>query len=171
MPAPPMPTRCSGLPVHVIERRTYRASAGVPGQSRAGGRGAGSRGLTLPCAPVAATTTAPRVRVPQALRAALVPAFASRVVVWAAGVPAVLALGYSGWRARADPTDITGTLGSVGHVVGAPVMRWDSVYYVQVANDGYTQAKQAGFFPLYPYVIGVFGAPIITGVLLSLAAF
>src|SRR5207244_3847982 len=48
---------------------------------------------------------------------------------------------------------------------------WDSVYYVQIAQDGYTNAKQAGFFPLYPHVIGVLGAPIITGVLLSLVAF
>ena len=107
------------------------------------------------------------------MRDGLAPLLFSRAVVWAAGVPAVLALGTSssGWRARADPTNITGTLGSVGHVVGAPVMRWDSVYYVQIARDGYTNAKQAGFFPLYPYLMGVVGDPIVTGALLSLVAF
>jgi len=113
------------------------------------------------------------LRSPEGLRNAAWALLASRAVVWAVGVPAVLALGTSssGWRARADPTNITGTLGGVGHVIGAPVMRWDSVYYVQVAQDGYTNAKQAGFFPLYPYVIGFLGAPIVTGALLSLVAF
>src|SRR3954471_3330754 len=66
-------------------------------------------------------------------------------------------------------------MGSVGAVVGAPGMRWDSVYYVQVAQDGYTQRKQAGFFPLYPLLMSVFddvtGSAVIAGVLISLAAF
>ena len=120
---------------------------------------------------VAAATTAPRLRMPEGLRAALVPLLVSRAIVWLAGVPAMLALGYSSWRESADPGNLTAQLGNVGEVLGAPVMRWDSVYYVQIANDGYTSAKQAGFFPLYPPLIGLVGAPVVTGVLVSLIAF
>src|SRR3954465_15444041 len=90
-------------------------------------------------------------------------------------MPAVLQFGYASWRERADPTNITGTLGGVGHVLGAPVFRWDSVYYVQIAQDGYTQRKQAGFFPLYPLLMSVVGtvtgSTIVAGTLISLVCF
>src|SRR5256885_4998935 len=98
MPAPPMPTRCSRLPLHVIARRNYRAGAGVPGQPRAGDLTSGFRGPTLPCAPVAAVTAArrslPALRSAAGLRTAAWALLASRVVVWGPGLPAVLALGY-----------------------------------------------------------------------------
>jgi hypothetical protein len=90
-------------------------------------------------------------------------------------MPAVAHFGYASWRERADPTNITGTLGGVGHIVGAPVFRWDSVYYVQIAQDGYTQLKQAGFFPLYPLLMSVLGhvvgSVIVAGFLISLVCF
>src|SRR6185436_3672734 len=129
------------------------------------------RAPTLPCAPVAVSTTArrsvPALRVPTAVQAVLV----SRLVVWAAAVPAMLALGYSGWRRSADPTNFTAGLGDVGEVIGAPVMRWDSVYYLQIAQDGYTQRKQAGFFPLYPLLMDVVdtvtASTVVAGVLIS----
>ena len=35
----------------------------------------------------------------------------ARAVVWGVGMPAMLALGYSGWRARADPGNLTAGLG------------------------------------------------------------
>ena len=131
---------------------------------------------------VAVSTTARRtplaaLRLPRALRAIAWPLLASRLVVWGAGVPAMLALGTSssGWRARADPTNLTAGLGSVGEVVGAPVMRWDSVYYVEIARHGYTQLKQAGFFPLYPLLTGaldgIVGSTVVAGTLISLVAF
>ncbi|HEV3230442.1 MAG TPA: mannosyltransferase family protein [Solirubrobacteraceae bacterium] len=110
------------------------------------------------------------------LRDAAWAVLASRAVVWGVGVPAMVALGYSGWRARADPTNVTATLGDAGEVLGSPAMRWDSIYYVQIAQHGYTSAKQAGFFPLYPLLVGgvdrVLGAsPVLVGVLISLVAF
>ena len=129
---------------------------------------------------VAVSTTARRtplaaLRLPRALRAIAWPLLASRLVVWGAGMPAMLALGYSGWRARADPTNLTAGLGSVGEVIGAPVMRWDSVYYVEIARHGYTQLKQAGFFPLYPLLTGaldgIVGSTVVAGTLISLVAF
>jgi hypothetical protein len=129
---------------------------------------------------VAVTTPAPPPRAaprPSAarLRDAAWPLLASRAVVWLVAMPAVLHFGYASWRARADPTNITGTLGSVGHVIGAPVMRWDSVYYVQIAQHGYTQLKQAGFFPLYPLLMSVLddvvGSTVVAGALISLLCF
>ena len=128
---------------------------------------------------MAVTTPAPRLRAalrpPERVRDALWALLASRAIVWAVSIPAVLHFGYASWRARADPTDITATLGGVGHVAGAPVMRWDSVYYVQIAQDGYTQLKQAGFFPLYPLLISILddvvGSAIVAGFLISLVSF
>src|SRR4051794_12104711 len=155
MPAPPMPTRCSRRPVHVIGRRRYRA-----------------------CPLVAASTSARSslsLRAPRELRHAAWAVLLTRLIVWGAAVPAQLILGNSFWRGRADPTNLTAQMGSVGEVVGAPVMRWDSVYYVQVAQHGYTQLKQAGFFPFYPLLMSVLDevtrSTVVAGVLISLAAF
>src|SRR3954469_19395075 len=155
MPAPPMPTRCSRRPVHVIGRRRYRA-----------------------CPLVAASTSARSslsLRAPRGLRDAAWAVLLTRLIVWGAAVPAQLLLGNSFWRSHADPTNLTAQMGSVGKVVGAPVMRWDSVYYLQIARDGYTQLKQAGFFPFYPLLMSVLDevtrSTVVAGVLISLAAF
>src|SRR4051794_1249815 len=176
MPAPPMPTRCSRLPSHVMRRRQYRASAGIPGQRRAGHPNAGFRGPTVPCAPVATTArTRLSLRAPRELRTAAWAVLVSRLIVWLAAVPAQLILGNSFWRSHADPANLTAQMGSVGEVVGAPVMRWDSVYYLQIAQDGYTQRKQAGFFPLYPLLMDALDAvtrsTVVAGVLISVVAF
>lgn len=34
-----------------------------------------------------------------------------------------------------------------------PFKKWDSVYYIQIARDGYTKEQQLAFFPLYPMLI------------------
>src|SRR3954452_1320072 len=150
-----MPTRCRRRPCHAMRART------------------------VPCAPVAASAHARRrslsLRAPRELRTAAWAVLVSRLIVWAAAIPAQLILGNSFWRSHADPANLTAQMGSVGEVVGAPVMRWDSVYYLQIATDGYTQRKQAGFFPLYPLLMSVVdevtGSAVIAGVLISLAAF
>jgi hypothetical protein len=128
---------------------------------------------------VAVSTPARRsplsLRGPRELRRAAWAVLVTRLLVWGAAVPAQLLLGNSFWRGRADPANITASLGDVGEVLGAPVMRWDSVYYVQIARDGYTQVKQAGFFPLYPLLTGalddITGSTVIAGVLISGVAF
>jgi hypothetical protein len=128
---------------------------------------------------VAVSTPARRsplsLRTPRELRHAAWAVLLTRLIVWGAAVPAQLLLGNSFWRGRADPANLTGGMGSVGEVVGAPVMRWDSVYYLQIARDGYTQLKQAGFFPFYPLLMSVLddvtGSTVVAGVLISLAAF
>jgi hypothetical protein len=107
--------------------------------------------------------------------AAITPVLFSRAVVWLAAVPAMLIAGYSSWRESADPENRTAQLGDVGEVIGAPVMKWDSVYYLQIAQDGYTARKQAGFFPLYPTLMAALDtltfSSVVAGALISLAAF
>src|SRR3954451_6628137 len=155
MPAPPIPTRCSRRPFQVM------------------------RGPTLPCAPVAASAHARRrtlsLRAPRELRTAAWAVLVSRLIVWVAAVPAQLILGNSFWRSHADPANLTAQMGSLGEVLGAPVMRWDSVYYLEVARNGYTQLKQAGFFPFYPLLMSALGdrtrSTVVAGLLISLAAF
>ena len=71
-------------------------------------------------------------------------------------------------RARSAP---------VGNALVAPLARWDSVWYLAIANDGYPadDARRAAFFPLYPLLVRaadtVVGSPIVAGALVSLACF
>ena len=55
--------------------------------------------------------------------------------------------------------------------------RWDSVWFLRIAEDGYGAVEQAAaaFYPLYPLLVGVLGRIllghyVLAGVLLSLAA-
>src|SRR3954471_12231501 len=153
MPAPPIPTMCSRRPVHAIAARRYRG----------------------PPVAVSSRTAPLALRLPRELPNAAWALLVSRAIVWSFAILGQAALGYSFWRGRADPANFTAQLGDVGEVLGAPVMRWDSVYYVQIAQDGYTQRKQAGFFPLYPLLMDALDtftrSTVVAGVLISLAAF
>src|SRR4051812_34613739 len=117
MPAPPIPTRCSRRSLQSpIAARRYRG----------------------PLVAVSSKTAPLALRLPRELPNVAWALLATRLIVWGAAVPAQLLLGNSFWRGRADPTNLTSGLGNVGEVIGAPVMRWDSVYYLQIARDGYT---------------------------------
>lgn len=100
---------------------------------------------------------------------------ASRLLVWAVGVPAFLALPISGDRALFDYGAVSQRMGHVGNVIGAPAVRWDSNWYVGLARDGYDNTIQPAFFPLYPLLMRaggwIVGSEIVAGVLLSLVAF
>ena len=55
--------------------------------------------------------------------------------------------------------------------------RWDSVWFLRIAEDGYgaTEEAAAAFYPLYPLLVGglgrvLFGHYVLAGVLISLAA-
>lgn len=55
--------------------------------------------------------------------------------------------------------------------------RWDSVWFLRIAQDGYgaTEQAAAAFYPLYPLLVGVLGRVllghyVLAGVLISLAA-
>jgi Mannosyltransferase (PIG-V) len=106
--------------------------------------------------------------------------WASRLIVWVAGVGAVAELGAGGARHALDPPGLTTGLGSIGDLLAAPAARWDAAWYLVIAHFGYRPelgsltASRTAFFPLYP--LGVRGLsdagvePVIAGVALSLAA-
>jgi hypothetical protein len=105
----------------------------------------------------------------------------SRVIVFVAGVGAVVAFGVGRARSAFDPAGITSGFGWLGDQLVAPVARWDAVWYLVIAHYGYrpdlglSTASRTAFFPLYP--LGVRGIsdlgvpPIAAGVALSLVAF
>ena len=78
--------------------------------------------------------------------------WASRLLVWAAGVVAVLAFGLSGRAGDFDPAGLTSPFGATGDVLVAPFARWDSVWYLAIAGSGYGDGAREAFFPLYPIV-------------------
>jgi Mannosyltransferase (PIG-V) len=106
----------------------------------------------------------------------------SRAVVWAAGVVAVLVLGRSGQWPLFDPSRLTTPFGEVGDVLVAPAARWDATWYLTIALDGYDDPVRTAFFPLYPLLMRIAGAPaaalgddraayLLAGIAVSLAAF
>lgn len=81
----------------------------------------------------------------------------SRLIVATAGVAGALAVPRRhGWAAF-DPLHLTERLGSVGNVLAAPAVRWDSIHYLAIAEHGYAAAGNAPFFPLYPLLIRALG--------------
>jgi hypothetical protein len=69
----------------------------------------------------------------------------------------------------------TEPFGDFGDKLVAPFARWDSVWYLRIADDGYEHPLSPHFYPLYPLLARVVGTPVgsslIGGVLVSLAAF
>jgi hypothetical protein len=120
-----------------------------------------------------------RVRIlPDLAAAAVWPALAvSRLLVWVAGAGAAALWGMSPRVTVFDPGSVTRPFGPVGNALVAPLARWDSVWYLAIANDGYParDARRAAFFPLYPLLVragdAVVGSPIVAGALVSLACF
>jgi Mannosyltransferase (PIG-V) len=116
---------------------------------------------------------------PEEWRAALASAWRallwSRLVVWAAGLGGLAVLGRSSrWRLF-DPASVTAPFGGVGDWIVAPAARWDAVWYLAIAQDGYRETGRAAFFPLYPLLIALVrplaGSAVVAGLAISLAAF
>ncbi|HZO35740.1 MAG TPA: mannosyltransferase family protein [Solirubrobacteraceae bacterium] len=125
-----------------------------------------ARGLVGPRRPAAgalATAWADwRPSVLLAARALLV----TRVVLWLVAIAAVEIAGISARAADFDPEGLTRPYGELGNLLLAPAARWDSVWFLSIAHDGYSDAARTAFFPLYPLLArGVVG-----GLLLSFAA-
>jgi hypothetical protein len=78
----------------------------------------------------------------------------SRLLIWVAGCLGVALLGSFGYDRLIDPSGVTSALGTVGNFLTAPAVRWDSVWYLQIAHHGYTSATETAFFPLYPFLVG-----------------
>ena len=84
----------------------------------------------------------------------------SRLLVWAAGVVAVLVFGLSGREGDFDPAGLTSPFGATGDLLAAPFARWDSVWFLAIAGSGYGDGAREAFFPLYPIVAGLAGRPL-----------
>ena len=96
----------------------------------------------------------------------------SRLVVWAAGLIAVLVAGVSSRAADFDPAGTLRPYGEPLDTLVAPGARWDSVWYLAVAHSGYgPDPARPAFFPLYPLVLRVLGSDIVAGIAVSIACF
>jgi hypothetical protein len=95
----------------------------------------------------------------------------SRLLIWTVGCAAALVFGTASSAAGAfDPTGITSSFGRLGNLLTAPAVRWDSIWYLQIAEHGYRHVQQA-FFPLYPLLVRLFspltGSAAVAGILIS----
>ena len=87
----------------------------------------------------------------------------SRLLVWASAIAAVALFGLSDRAADFDPAGLTTPFGATGDLLAAPLGRWDSVWFLAIAADGYGGGAREAFFPLYPLVVRVAGAPFGSG--------
>jgi hypothetical protein len=87
---------------------------------------------------------------------------------------AVVLFGIGGAEWSFDPYDVSTSFGRVGNLLVASSVRWDSIYYLQIAQHGYQNLHDAAFYPLYPLLIrGVSlftGSLAAAGILISLVA-
>jgi Mannosyltransferase (PIG-V) len=99
----------------------------------------------------------------------------SRVAIWSAIVFAFLAFEPNRHpeAERWDRPELTRDLGLLVDVWA----RWDSVWFLRIAEHGYGGAEEAtaAFYPLYPLLVGVLGRVllghyVLAGILISLAA-
>lgn len=98
-------------------------------------------------------------------RTAWLALWTSRLLVWASGVGAVAIWGQSA-RARVfDPG------GSAGGIWVAPGSRWDAIWYLAIARDGYDDGPRAAFFPLYPLALRALGGSAPVAIAISTACF
>jgi hypothetical protein len=100
-----------------------------------------------------------------AWRTAWLALLSSRLVVWASGVGAVAIWGQSARAPGFDPAGIA------GGTWAAPASRWDAVWYLLVARDGYDDGPKAAFFPLYPLLVRLGGGSVAVAIAISAVAF
>ncbi|UGS39270.1 mannosyltransferase family protein [Capillimicrobium parvum] len=89
----------------------------------------------------------------------------SRLLVWCSGMAAVWIWGLSSRTEGFDPAGIT------GGVLFAPAARWDAVWYLEIARNGYDQTPTAAFFPLYPLLVRGLGGSLLAAVAVSTVCF
>src|SRR6185503_16788597 len=123
------------------------------------------------------------VRDSEAFRAAVRIGLSSRMAVLLVAIFAALSFGpASGGLARENALkfDQPAFTHAIADPVLAPLARWDSVWYLTIADSGYGESSaRAAFFPLYPVLVrgvgtafgGSHGALLVASFLVSLAAF
>jgi hypothetical protein len=131
----------------------------------------------------ARTRAVPGVRDSEAFRAAVRVAASTRLAVLLVAVFAALSFGpASGGLARdnAEKFDEPALTHAIADPVLAPLARWDSVWYLRIADSGYGDSTaRAAFFPLYPLLVRAVSTPLggsnaallVAAFLVSLAAF
>src|SRR2546421_710494 len=103
--------------------------------------------------------------------------WSSRLLIWLCGVASVTIWGYSSRAADFAPASLTRPYGAAGNALVAVFARWDSVWYLAIARNGYPGADgpRTAFFPLYPLLVRAGGAtpvsPLLAGALISTACF
>jgi hypothetical protein len=119
----------------------------------------------------------------EAFRAALRVVVSTRIAVLLVAIFAALSFGpASGGLARenAEKFDEPALTHAIADPLLAPLARWDSVWYLRIADSGYgDSAPRAAFFPLYPLLVrgvgtvlgGSQAALLVAAYLISLAAF
>ena len=118
------------------------------------------------------------------LRVAWPALWASRLAVWSAGLLGLLWFGRAAGTEQFDPTGLTTPFSYLGNLLVAPAARWDSVWFLSIARDGYLDPAnpvangdhaKAAFYPLYPLLTSaagwVVGSELIGGLLVSLGCF
>ena len=70
-----------------------------------------------------------------------------------------------------DPDGLTRPFGAVGDALVAPAARWDAMWFLRIAEDGY-DGQRAAFFPLYPALLtaagAITGSALVGGIAVSL---
>lgn len=100
----------------------------------------------------------------------------SRLAVWIGGFGELAIWGGFEPHAHAfDPAGLTRPFGHFGNTLVAPAARWDSVWFLSIADGGYAaDPNRAAFFPLYPGLVALLApltGALIAGLLISLASF
>jgi hypothetical protein len=119
-----------------------------------------------------AISARPRIRTlapSRALREALLAFSLSRALVWGSALLAVYVLPVVRFQERAH--DMPTLSGALGKPLGA-LARWDSVWYLSIAQSGYDgRSALTAFFPLYPVAIRAAAGNAHSPALLLLAAY
>ncbi|HEY5316900.1 MAG TPA: mannosyltransferase family protein [Solirubrobacteraceae bacterium] len=100
----------------------------------------------------------------------------SRLVIMASGILAVLEIGRAAGTTGFDPDNLTAPFGYFGNLLVAPLARWDSWWYLTIAERGYGHnLMRTAFFPLYPMVVAGVGfivrSDLLAGVIVSVVSF
>ena len=107
----------------------------------------------------------------EAVRDAWSAFWSSRVLIWMAGMATVLAFGWSEHNAtRLDPLFLTLPFDDAfSNLLVAPAARFDSAWYLTIAQHGYDATGRPAFFPLLPAVIKLMGQSVAAQVLAGIA--
>ena len=99
----------------------------------------------------------------EALSAAWRVFWVSRAAIAAVAVFAALTVGSGGLPERNaqkfDAPALTHPFGGIGDTLLSPLARWDSVWFLSIADSGYDGAAREAFFPLYPLLVRGLATP------------